>query len=281
MKIMKDSLMINYQLKNSANGVQSKYYNEYDNYWYKEDYLGTEGLSEYVSTLLLQGSGISHAKYTPCQFKNGLKTVIGCKSINFLSKEEDLVSAYELIMNYKQIDITKAIIGMTVSEKIIFFVSMIENITGIENYGAHLTNILQLDAVTKNEDRHFNNISFVEKSDGSFQPAPIFDNGAAFLSDKYSYGENLSCNELFDKMTEVQSKPFSMDFDEQLDACEQLYPSKILLNKNIQLDKDMLSHFYSNEDILKIEILLRESQRKYGDIYFNNKNNELELKEDI
>lgn len=102
-----------------------------------------------------------------------MKSVVGCKSKNFLLPGDRLVSSYEIIEQYRKIDITKTIVSMDVPDKIKYFVETIEDITGLKDYGKHLTNILQLDAITKNEDRHFNNIAFIQHEDGSFEPAPI------------------------------------------------------------------------------------------------------------
>lgn len=45
----------------SSFGMQQKYYDAESSYWYKEDCLGTERLSEYFVALLLRSSKIPHA----------------------------------------------------------------------------------------------------------------------------------------------------------------------------------------------------------------------------
>lgn len=50
---------------------------------------------------------------------------------------------------------------------------------------------------------------------------PVFDNGAALFSDvKNDYPVDMPLEKCFLK---VKAKPFSTDFDEQLDACDALY----------------------------------------------------------
>lgn len=267
MTIVKDIERLPESVRCSADGMQSKFYNPENNYWYKQDYLGTEGLSEYVASLLLDNSNIEHVDYYPCQFLNNKKLVVGCCSENFLQPGERLISTYELIKNHKGIDIADEIVHMDVSDRIKFFVDAVVDITNLSDFGMYLTKMLQLDAVTKNDDRHFNNISVIQKEDGTYRFAPIYDNGGAFLSDQYTYGENLTNEDIYKEMDGVSAKPFSMDFDTQLDECESLYPARLTLNKQIAMDREMLLCFYSESDIHKVEEIVRQSQRKYSYLF--------------
>ena len=247
----------------SSKGNQMKAYNPDDDYWYKADYLGFEGLAEHISSQLLNDSNVEHINYDICQFKIGKKNVVGCKSKNFLHPNERLVSSYELFSKFKNVDISKEIAKMPIEEKILYFVDGIKSITNLINFGPYLTKMLQLDAVTKNDDRHFNNISFIYDVYGKYHLAPIYDNGASFLSDEYTYGSNLSYDEILATMKQAESKPFSRDFDEQLDASEKLYPAKLVLPKKIELDIQSLRTIYADNRIQQVETILRESKRKY------------------
>lgn len=267
MTIVKDVERMPEYAKCSADGMQSKFYNPDNNCWYKQDYLGTEGLSEYVSSLLLEDSNIEHVDYQPCRFKNNKKTVVGCCSENFLKPGERLISTYELIKKHKNIDIADEIVPMEVEDRIKYYVDTIVEITGIQDFGQYLTKLLQLDAVIKNDDRHFNNISVIQAEDGSYKVAPVYDNGGAFLSDQYTYGDDLSKDEIYKQMDAVQAKPFSVDFDAQLDACESLYPTRLQLKKDICINKEILPCFYKESDIQKVEEMIRQGQRKYGYLF--------------
>ena len=278
MTVVKEVERMPDSVKCSADGMQSKFYNPENNCWYKQDYLGTEGLSEYVASMLLEDSNIDYVKYEPCQFKNNKKTVTGCCSENFLLPGERLISTYELIKNHKNIDIADEIVHMEVSDRIKFFVETIVEITGLQDFGQYLTKMLQLDAVTKNDDRHFNNISVIQKENGEYRFCPIYDNGGSFLSDQYTYGDNLSQEEVYKQMDEVQAKPFSIDFDIQLDECESLYPATLCLKKNPEIDKELLSYFYNENDINKVEEMVRQAQRKYGYLFTNqDKNKDIQI----
>lgn len=246
----------------TSDGAQQKIFKLSENTWYKQDYLGTEGLSEYAVSQLLALSGVPYVSYLPSRFYMINKEVVGVKSENFLTEGESLISVHRLLKKKFGFDIEKAIVPMDIEEKIRFFVDKVIETTGYEDFGVYLTNMLQLDAVTKNDDRHFNNISFIMGKNGKFRPAPIYDNGGAFLSDQYTYGYNLSYEQTISSMDKVKAKPFSADFDEQLDACEKLYPSTLHLQKDLQLDEKLLD-MYDIRDIEKVYIILRQSQRKY------------------
>jgi hypothetical protein len=262
----------NIERVSASKGNQMKFYREEDDCWYKADYLGHEGLSEYVAAKLLDMTDIPHASYEPCQFLVGKRQVTGCKSRNFLSEGETLVSAAELIRKYRDEDIAKTCAGMELSERITYFVDTIVKITGCTDFPQYLTDMLCLDAITKNDDRHFNNISFIVDREGSYRMTPIYDNGGAFLSDTYTYGEPEGQEELERAAKEVQAKPFSTDFDEQLDAMEELYgSSRICLPSRITFDREALSSYYPDRQLQKVENLIRESRRKYQPYFCNGK----------
>ena len=76
----------------------------------------------------------------------------------------------------------------------------------------YLDRLLCLDSITRNDDRHFGNIVFLEK-DGIYKPAPIFDNGSSCMSDTGLYLFKNGFNENY-KL--IRSKPFSGDFLTQI-----------------------------------------------------------------
>ena len=70
-----------------------------------------------------------------------------------------------------------------------------------------------IDSIILNEDRHFNNISLIEK-DGEYRVAPIFDNGLSLLSDTsqdYRYGVSLDI-----LIRKVKCMPFVNSFSKQV-----------------------------------------------------------------
>ena len=55
--------------------------------------------------------------------------------------------------------------------------------TGLTEFGVYLCKLLTIDALFLNEDRHTHNIAVLLDPDGKYHYCPIFDNGAALLSD--------------------------------------------------------------------------------------------------
>ncbi len=252
----------------SPMGNQDKFYDEKTKCWYKADYLGYEGLSEFIVSELLKRSHIKESKfrfvpYQLCSFKIGNKQVIGCCSKNFIKNTESELTLFRFFKLYYGIDITTYTLDMSIIEQIQFVVNAIESITGLSDFGAFLTLILELDAFVLNDDRHYRNISLLKQKDGKFCFIPIFDNGGAFLSDEYSYaGDSLET-----LINSIESKPFSQDFDEQLDVAEQLYGVQIQFPKNVnylkEIEKEALN-YYTAEQLRRVEYVLRQSIRKYS-----------------
>lgn len=73
-----------------------------------------------------------------------------------------------------------------------------------------------------NKDRHFHNLALIRTKDG-YRECPIFDNGAAFLS---NYGIFPPGEELEEQIFHAAAKPFSGSFEQQA----------IVLGTGIQLD---------------------------------------------
>ena len=128
-------------------------------------------------------------------------------------------------------------------------VEQVERITEIEGFGKYITAMLEIDAFFVNEDRHTNNIAVIynEKTQ-RYSLSPLFDQGLCIFAD-----------------TSVE--PFSMDFDIQLEAAEELYGTQIDFNFNIEdvnAILDSVAGIYSEEICNRIRELLRYQIRKYS-----------------
>ena len=132
------------------------------NIWYKSDYMGYEGLSETLVSHLLQKSTLSHpfVLYQPVRiaYRGTLRS--GCSSPDFLKANQMLIPLEKL---YRQntgdsLAITLAAFSEP-AERIRFLADQMEHMTGIQNFGAYLTAMLEIDAFFLNEDRHTNNIA--------------------------------------------------------------------------------------------------------------------------
>ncbi len=252
----------------SVTGNQAKFYDSVTDGWYKADYLGYEGLSEYVVLDLLKHSMILNPNlqfvlYDICSFKIGNKQLIGCYSKNFIKETEADLTLFRFFKMYYGIDITMKMLGMSSKKQIKYVVDSVESVTRLSNFGAFLTLLLELDAFVLNDDRHFKNISIIKYDNGGFGLAPIFDNAGSLLSDEYTYsGSNL------ERLIEVvESKPFSCNFDEQLDAAEELYGVQIKFPNSVRFLEEIkpkILKYYNIEQFKRVEYVLRHSIRKYS-----------------
>lgn len=153
-----------------------------------------------------------------------------------------------------------------VTERIQYMVEQVERITEIEGFGKYITAMLEIDAFFVNEDRHTNNIAVIynEKTQ-RYSLSPLFDQGLCIFADtSVDYPLELSYEACLEK---IESKPFSMDFDIQLEAAEELYGTQIDFNFNIEdvnAILDSVDGMYSEEICNRIRELLRYQIRKYS-----------------
>lgn len=209
--------------RQSSKGNQLKWKN--DNIWYKADYTGYEGLSEYVISVLLQNSDLVPEEYVSYQtekicYKHS--QYLGCASNNFLPEGWKLITLERLFQSVYGESLNKAIYSISDYEnRVQFLVEQTVRITGLKEFGTYLSKLLTVDAYFLNEDRHTHNIAVLLDNEGEYHYCPIFDNGAALLSDTtmdYPLTGNVE-----EMIGEAQSKTICQDFDRQLDVVEQLY----------------------------------------------------------
>ena len=85
--------------RKSSKGNQLKW--ERDNTWYKADYTGYEGLSEYVISHLLKKSTLAESEYVIYeqeQIQYGSQIYQGVSSRNFLKSGEQLITLERLFV---------------------------------------------------------------------------------------------------------------------------------------------------------------------------------------
>lgn len=239
---------------NSSKGNQFKYCE--DDFWYKKDSLGYEALAEDIVSFILSKSNISNfCKYSIIEKTDGFYS----KSKNFLSNGRDLITLqkffrlrYGVELHLKMLEFSE------MQDKIKYVVDTV----GLEDFGKYLVTTLELDAITLDDDRHFNNIALL--FDGNtYSLPPLFDFGAAFYSDiTFDYPMTLDSDTL---LKSQNAKPFSRDFDEQIDAAESLYGTQLKLYTNAD---EVCSYvdsikFYSLEIKERVKSLVRYTFRKY------------------
>lgn len=207
-------------LSSTSKGNQIKWFK--DNKWLKADTMGYEGVAEaLVSNLEMFVENIDFVEYSLCvidDYNDGeyINSYNGCVSDNFTNEDESVISVDRILTQYyrtaRYADTITKLSGKDLVSTVVNICSEITRIS-YNDIMLYLSNMFKLDAVTLNEDRHLNNISFVKNINGTYRLAPIFDNGLSLLSDTQDYpmGYNLKSN-----MRKVKSKPFSSSFKKQI-----------------------------------------------------------------
>lgn len=244
-KLSPQALMM---IQGSSGGTQPKYYE--DGYWYKLNNLGYEGCAEYLVSRVLECSNVnSFVKYEQCTI-NGRP---GCRSENFVREKEAFLSfqrLYELFTGESLQDKIRFI--SAVPDRIGYVVDFIMENTGLD-CSEYLSQILTLDMLTLNTDRHFNNLGLVvDSSAGIYRAAPVFDNGNSLLSDWERFSE-----ETVEKNLEkVYGQPFSSSLEMQAHEA----------GIGLKLDYDRLEDILSQEPDSRALRVLKYQLKRYRNI---------------
>lgn len=254
----------------SSKGNQRKWFME--GVWYKEDGLGYEALAEVLISRLLEKTNLDHfVKYAYAPLERVGRVLHGCRSQDFMTLEDDkIISVERLFQIYEAESAVNAILQFTrIEDRIRYVVERVEEYTGLKNFGEYLKKIITLDTLFLNEDRHFHNIAVIQKKDGTYRTCPIFDNGAALFSDtKGDYPLSMNLEECYKN---IQAKPFSSDFDQQLDACDILYGEfRFKATFTIKDVDEILAEFtgiYEKEILDRVREIVRIQMRKYSYLF--------------
>lgn len=269
----------------SSKGNQMKWLQ--DGYWYKADQFGYESLAEVVVSHLLQESSVADATlYEPVVIIYKGKEYRGCRSENFRSKDEVLIPLERLFRNYTTIGLAKQLARISsVKERILYTEEITCNITKLENCGKYLATMLEMDAFFLNEDRHTNNISILyNKEMDTYRLCPFYDMGLSLFADtKVDFPLEMDyflCKE------KIIAKPFSRDYDEQMDGANELYGSYLKFHFSSTQITDVITKMkdnfllseanaakgavggYTMEEFQRVEETLRYQATKYG-VFFD------------
>ena len=201
-----DEKYIIYQ-EGTSEGTQIKY--RKDNYWYKQDHEGKEGLCEYLCSKLLTFSDLNPDEYI--LYEQGfINDRSGCRSKNYLSTNEEFITLYRLYYNEYGKDLSQVIANLDkADDRIKYVLDFTKKSTGVD-LRDHFSKVFTLDRIILNEDRHLNNLALIE-SDNSFRPAPIFDNGRSLLTANLS--ARWSIYGIAENVKRTTARPFSGSFD--------------------------------------------------------------------
>ena len=251
--------------RKSSKGNQLKW--ERDNTWYKADYTGYEGLSEYVISHLLKKSTLDDSEYVIYeqeQIQYGSQIYQGVSSRNFLRSGEQLITLERLFVNTFGIGLSNILYKIEDhEERLKTLVSKVQDITGLDDFGSYMGKLITIDTHFLNEDRHTHNIAVIMQRDGSYRLCPIFDQGAGLLADT-TMDYPLS-DDIFELMDKAEAKTFCRDFDEQLEIAEKLYGRTVSFCFTRKDAEDILSDTSGYEKVIKDRVrdVIFEQMRKY------------------
>jgi hypothetical protein len=245
----------------SSKGNQIKWRRS-DGIWAKADDLGYEGLAEETASRLLARSNFEpYVIYTACQICEEENIYTGCVSADFLGPGESLMTLARLFQA-DGLRYDNDMETMTAFERLQYLVEHTERITGMKNFGKWLGMLLEFDCFILNEDRHLNNIAVVQKVDGTFTPMPVFDNGAALLSDTlrdYPMGMPTTIG-----IRKVKSKPIATSFEKQLAAVRELVGISLRFDCTPeQMVEEVDSFEYSSQIVSRVKDILSHQARRY------------------
>lgn len=251
--------------RQSSKGNQLKWLQ--DGNWYKADYTGHEGLSEYVVSALLRMSGFSEDEYVLYETEEicyGHQVFRGCRSRNFLSDGWQMITLERLFKQSYGQSLNGSIYRIANHEsRLRFLVDQVERITGLADFGRYMCKLLTVDAFFLNEDRHTHNIAVLLDPAGQYHYCPYFDHGAALLADTtLDYPMGVDIDKL---IASVRAKTFCDDFDEQLDIVEKLYGQQVKFGFSKKMVSDLLNveEVYPEEIKVRVKEILFRQIRKY------------------
>ena len=251
--------------RQSSKGNQLKW--EDNGVWYKADYMGYEGLSEYMISHLLKKSTLEEDEYVlydleEIKYKEQIYT--GARSASFLKEGWQLITLERLFKNFFGESLYVSIYHIADhEERFRFLVNQVERMTGLKNFGVYLNKLFTIDAFFLNEDRHTHNIAVLMNAKGEFAYCPIFDNGAGLLSDTLmDYPMQADVYEL---MRQSTPKTICDNYDEQLDISEELCGINVKFNFTEKDIKELLQAVteYSEEEKRRVESIICAQMSKY------------------
>lgn len=251
--------------RQSSKGNQLKWENEGN--WYKADSMGYEGLSEYLISALLSYSSLNPEEYVSYQTERihyKRNQYSGCKSRSFLPEGWKLITLERLFQSMYGESLNKAIYSINDhTERVRFLAEQTVRMTGLEDFGIYLAKLLTVDTFFLNEDRHTHNIAVLQDSFGEYHYCPIFDNGAALLSD--TRGDYPLTGEVEEIMQEAEAKTICRDFDEQLDIVEELYGRQFQFCFDDKKTEQLLADepYYPEEIKQRVQTIVRRQRKKY------------------
>ena len=171
-----------------------------NNYLYK-----TDSTKEVSASNIAEAFGIPHVEYVrkKCRIDNTEKWCCICKS--YLTNQNDKsISLFNVLNYYDSFIVTN---NTPASVYFIETCKIINDFTGLDtNYiKDRILQMLIFDFLIANDDRHLSNIDIIVYSNGTFDIAPLFDNGHSF----FRKDSVLTYDELKILSQKFKTRPFS------------------------------------------------------------------------
>ncbi len=237
----------------SSKGNQEKWFE--GGKWYKLDQFGYEALSESLISALLEMSNIetdtpfTFVRYSPMRVSvRGVMRVCSV-SDNFMKKGESLITVNRLLSQVLGCPLKDKLAPLTSGKRrIAYLADAVTEYTGLDDFGAYLTLLFEVDALFLNDDRHLNNIA-VLKTGRKYDYCPIFDNGAGLLSNTQMLPMDIMPKGL---ISTLKARPFMMTFTRQMNTARAIYGGQLAMPKLSRADiaeyLAPLLEFYTQRD---------------------------------
>ncbi len=251
----------------SSFGNQPKF--KKDDYWYKYNNTGNEGLAEQlISDVLSCSSMTNYVSYEYCQI-NGRT---GCRSEDMLNPGEMLLPFSQLYYNATGGIFADDVWAVNEHDRFDFIVDFIKDETGVD-CSRYLFDNLTLDMLTRNPDRHYKNLALILTNDGEFKTAPIFDNGQGLMQNFSLTPPDLSIEEKEDRCFACT---ISGSFERQF-----LLAQEATGYEPFSIDYDKLSEVLDSYSSNIAKEYLEYSLDRYKDLFKENRELEEENLDDI
>ena len=236
----------------SSKGNQEKWFDR--GVWYKLDQFGYEALSETLVSRLLERSnveenGFRFVRYDMERLNVHGRERVGCVSKSFLKKGESIITLarlHSLSLGYK---LSEKLTKLTSDkQRIKYLAEETARLTGLDRFPEYLTMLFEIDALFLNDDRHLNNIAVLERG-GKYDYCPIFDNGAALLSNVQISRMDIDPKAL---ISALRARPFNTTFTRQMNTAGRLYGEQLkmpqLTAAEIKSELEPLLEYYPARD---------------------------------
>ena len=214
----------------SSKGNQEKWLS--GNRWFKLDQFGYEALAETLTSRLLEDSRIetdTPFRFTRYRMERMLvhgRERTGCSSENFLQPGQSIITLSHLFKRTLKTPLQNTLARLSGDKKrLAYLAETTAKITGLAEFPQYLTLLFEVDALFLNDDRHLNNIAVLEQN-GRYDYCPIFDNGAALLSNTQLSPMDIEPRAL---IAASRARPLQTTFNRQLNTARGLYGPQLVI----------------------------------------------------